>query len=158
MSPDAGWWTDPTGRHLRRYWDGTQWTDHVADGGPTTVETLGLAPPVTDVIGSSQPEAPARACANVAVCTAVALLLLVTLAPGYTQSELTERTTCDEPQTFVDPSACERPTTFRIGDTWYDLSGATRASRSSCSPSCTGQWRSDSSAPRWASGSSACAS
>jgi uncharacterized RDD family membrane protein YckC len=160
VSPDAGWWPDPTGRHLHRYWDGTQWTDHVADGGPTTVDPLGLPPPVSDVVGSSEPEAPARVrepapdgpiaafqstqfgrwprdpdpdptdvyprrvvafLIDAAVCTAVALLLLVTLAPSYTLRELNEQTSCEEPQTFVDPSSCDRPTTFRIGDTWYDL-------------------------------------
>ena len=29
----ASWQPDPTGRHDHRYWDGTQWTDHVADAG-----------------------------------------------------------------------------------------------------------------------------
>jgi hypothetical protein len=28
----AGWAGDPFGRHQWRYWDGTRWTDHVADG------------------------------------------------------------------------------------------------------------------------------
>ena len=29
----AGWFDDPTGAHEMRYWDGDEWTDHVADGG-----------------------------------------------------------------------------------------------------------------------------
>ena len=29
----AGWQVDPTGTHDHRYWDGTQWTDNVADAG-----------------------------------------------------------------------------------------------------------------------------
>jgi hypothetical protein len=29
----ARWHPDPSGRHDHRYWDGTQWTDHVADAG-----------------------------------------------------------------------------------------------------------------------------
>jgi hypothetical protein len=28
-----GWLTDPSGRHQQRYWSGTEWTEHVADGG-----------------------------------------------------------------------------------------------------------------------------
>jgi Protein of unknown function (DUF2510) len=28
-----GWLIDPTGRHERRYWSGTEWTEHVSDGG-----------------------------------------------------------------------------------------------------------------------------
>jgi hypothetical protein len=34
-SPPAAWHPDPTGRHQHRYWDGTRWTDWVADGGVT---------------------------------------------------------------------------------------------------------------------------
>ena len=29
----AGWYADPSGRYELRYWDGTQWTEHVARGG-----------------------------------------------------------------------------------------------------------------------------
>lgn len=29
--PPAGWHPDPLGRHAQRYWDGQQWTEHVAD-------------------------------------------------------------------------------------------------------------------------------
>ncbi len=29
----AGWKADPTGRHQFRYWDGTHWTENVADAG-----------------------------------------------------------------------------------------------------------------------------
>ena len=29
----AGWLPDPRGRHEFRYWDGTNWSDHVADSG-----------------------------------------------------------------------------------------------------------------------------
>ena len=27
------WLTDPTGRHEQRYWSGSEWTEHVLDGG-----------------------------------------------------------------------------------------------------------------------------
>jgi hypothetical protein len=29
----AGWYSDPKGSFLYRYWDGTQWTDQVSNGG-----------------------------------------------------------------------------------------------------------------------------
>lgn len=29
----AGWYADPSGRYELRYWDGNQWTEHVARGG-----------------------------------------------------------------------------------------------------------------------------
>lgn len=32
-SVPAGWYADPAGRYELRYWDGTQWTEHVARGG-----------------------------------------------------------------------------------------------------------------------------
>jgi hypothetical protein len=28
-----GWLIDPSGRHERRYWSGSAWTEHVTDGG-----------------------------------------------------------------------------------------------------------------------------
>jgi hypothetical protein len=34
----ASWQTDPTGRHSHRYWDGTRWTEHVADGGVAAID------------------------------------------------------------------------------------------------------------------------
>ncbi|MBY5160894.1 DUF2510 domain-containing protein [Salsipaludibacter albus] len=30
-NPPAGWHPDPLSRHAQRYWDGQQWTEHVAD-------------------------------------------------------------------------------------------------------------------------------
>jgi hypothetical protein len=36
----AGWLADSTGRHQYRYWDGTQWTDHVADDGVAALDPL----------------------------------------------------------------------------------------------------------------------
>jgi hypothetical protein len=36
--PGAQWARDPTGRHDYRYWDGTQWTGHVMDGGALPVD------------------------------------------------------------------------------------------------------------------------
>jgi len=32
-NPAAGWYSDTTGRHQHRYWDGRRWTEHVADKG-----------------------------------------------------------------------------------------------------------------------------
>ncbi len=36
----AAWHPDPTGRHELRYWDGTQWTEHVSDAGVQAVSPL----------------------------------------------------------------------------------------------------------------------
>jgi hypothetical protein len=47
----AGWFPDPGGGHTWRYWDGTQWTDAVADQGVTTVESV-ARPGVPHATGS----------------------------------------------------------------------------------------------------------
>ena len=36
----AGWFPDPVGGHDHRYWDGTRWTEHVADAGVSAVDPL----------------------------------------------------------------------------------------------------------------------
>jgi len=40
----ADWYADPCGRHELRYWDGTAWTDNVADGGQSGVDPVDAAP------------------------------------------------------------------------------------------------------------------
>ena len=32
-SVPAGWYADPSGRYELRYWDGTEWTEHVSRAG-----------------------------------------------------------------------------------------------------------------------------
>lgn len=39
-NPPSGWYTDPSGRHQLRYWDGAHWTEHAADGGLQVVDPL----------------------------------------------------------------------------------------------------------------------
>jgi hypothetical protein len=48
-APPAGWYRDPTGKHQVRWWDGTAWTERVADG-PATDEP-------TEVVEPAEPEA-----------------------------------------------------------------------------------------------------
>ncbi|KRB76991.1 Tellurium resistance protein [Nocardioides sp. Root190] len=36
----AAWHPDPTGRHELRYWDGSQWTDHVSDQGVQSTSSV----------------------------------------------------------------------------------------------------------------------
>jgi uncharacterized protein YxjI len=44
----AAWHPDPTGRHQLRYWDGTQWTDHVSNNGVTGSDPVQGRPGVAD--------------------------------------------------------------------------------------------------------------
>ncbi len=41
---NADWHPDPTGRHEMRYWDGSQWTEHVVDNGVQSTSPLEAAP------------------------------------------------------------------------------------------------------------------
>jgi uncharacterized protein YxjI len=47
MSMPPDWYPDPSGRHEHRYWDGSQWTDHVASHGRqgSDPEKSSLPPP-----------------------------------------------------------------------------------------------------------------
>jgi len=39
----ASWQVDPTGRHEYRYWDGSKWTDDVADAGISSTDPIDAA-------------------------------------------------------------------------------------------------------------------
>jgi hypothetical protein len=53
-STPASWQPDPTGRHQHRYWDGTAWTEHVADAGVAATD-----PPTMDAPAAPSEAAPA---------------------------------------------------------------------------------------------------
>lgn len=38
--PPPGWHPDPSRAHWWRWWDGQDWTEHVADGGPPSIDPL----------------------------------------------------------------------------------------------------------------------
>lgn len=46
--PAARWYPDPTGRNELRYWDGSAWTDHVANRGQQKIDPLVTAPRVKE--------------------------------------------------------------------------------------------------------------
>jgi hypothetical protein len=41
----AQWFADPSGRHQHRWWDGSTWTEHVADNGVVSVDAPQPAQP-----------------------------------------------------------------------------------------------------------------
>jgi uncharacterized RDD family membrane protein YckC len=49
------WAADPLGRHQYRYWDGEQWTEHVADNGMNAVDPPLAAPPSAGTAASGSP-------------------------------------------------------------------------------------------------------
>ncbi len=57
----AGWYTDPTNRHVYRYWDGAEWSDQVSDGGTSGSDPEGLDPALRatpPAPGTAAPAAP----------------------------------------------------------------------------------------------------
>ncbi len=67
-----GWFTDPTGRHDHRWWDGAAWTAHVADAGTAAQDPLEPSPNTTGA-GDARSVDPV---AIVALVTAILALLL----------------------------------------------------------------------------------
>ena len=54
-APTANWHPDPTGRHEHRYWDGSEWTEHVSDAGVVATDVL-----ATTTSAESAAEVPAE--------------------------------------------------------------------------------------------------
>ena len=78
----GGWHPDPTGRHQHRWWDGTRWTDTVADAGVTGTDALHPPPhadqrAVRDRSGMSGRAWPVLIAAGVALVVGVAVLVSV---------------------------------------------------------------------------------
>jgi hypothetical protein len=46
--PAPDWYPDPTGRYEQRYWDGSQWTEHVTAAGQQGVDPLPEADPADE--------------------------------------------------------------------------------------------------------------
>jgi len=79
-----GWFADPTGRHDHRWWDGTAWTAHVADGGVAGRDELpNRGPSATSATASSAgPAGAAPAGARASGTDPVAIVALSIAIPG----------------------------------------------------------------------------
>ncbi len=53
----ADWHPDPTGRHELRYWDGSQWTEHVSDQGVQATSPMDAGQPPQQGQPQAQPQA-----------------------------------------------------------------------------------------------------
>jgi hypothetical protein len=58
MAKPSGWYTDPTGRYIYRYWNGAQWTDQVSTGGRTITDAELLSPSAVTTPPAPGTEAP----------------------------------------------------------------------------------------------------
>jgi hypothetical protein len=54
----AGWLADPTRRHEVRYWNGTAWTDDVADNGVATKDPIAPGEQTAPAVSAAPPAAP----------------------------------------------------------------------------------------------------
>ncbi|GAA4410230.1 hypothetical protein GCM10023168_29730 [Fodinibacter luteus] len=54
-NPAPGWHPDPMRRFQHRYWDGSQWTEHVSTGGSRSIDPLSVAPTVLAEDAREQP-------------------------------------------------------------------------------------------------------
>ncbi|RIJ08537.1 DUF2510 domain-containing protein, partial [Clavibacter nebraskensis] len=58
-STPAGWYADPAGSDRLRWWDGTRWTDHLADAPAAAAAAAAAEPAAAPTSGHVAPEAPA---------------------------------------------------------------------------------------------------
>jgi hypothetical protein len=66
MTPPPGWYRDPSGPHLERWWDGTAWTDH-----RRTPEAAAPAPPAPRAGGDNRAMVVALTTAGVVLVTSI---------------------------------------------------------------------------------------
>jgi hypothetical protein len=76
----SGWFPDPSGRHQQRWYDGTAWTGHVADGGARGDDDP-LPPPSAS---AGAPGAPPPAPGACAVCGGADVMAVHLSAGGDT--------------------------------------------------------------------------
>ena len=81
--PSARWAPDPMGRHELRYWNGAEWTDHVADRGVQATDPLVPAPPPP--VPEPPVDAPTEVVPTATVPTATPELLSSVVSPAPPQ-------------------------------------------------------------------------
>lgn len=55
-TPPAGWYPDPQDSSRQRYWNGTAWTEHTADGSPQAAGAPGGQPAAARASSASDPD------------------------------------------------------------------------------------------------------
>ena len=110
----AGWLPDPTGRHQHRYWDGSTWTEHVADGGFPSTDPPAAPMPRSGPDPSPGPVGPWRAfrrlpaVVQLGVGGFLTLLLAVGAATGSPPDRQATLTATPATTGQVAPSTTER--------------------------------------------------
>ena len=140
------WAPDPLGRHQYRYWDGAQWTEHVADNGLNSID-----PPTASAPGAAATTAPLPGTAASAtsewsvprhdptavlgrrygafffdaeICTVAFLLLFFPFATERTPAETLRLPGCHLAADDSSRVECDNRAVFQINDTVYEANGA----------------------------------
>jgi uncharacterized RDD family membrane protein YckC len=145
------WAADPLGRHQYRYWDGAQWTEHVADNGMNGVDPPTAAPPSAGAVpepraGSMGAPLPGTSASSwgtpthdptavlgrryaaflidAVICTVVFLLLFFAFATERTPTETLRLPGCHLDVNDSSRVQCDNRAVIQINDTVYEANGA----------------------------------
>ena len=118
----ASWKSDPTGRHQVRWWDGQNWTDHVADDGVTATDSF-LATPPPPVVVPPTPTPPTSTASSSATGEGTVVFAAQPAAPSSPVSSTPMAT----PPFATSPSASPTPPTSAPGGAPSYLAGGSGA-------------------------------
>ena len=127
------WAADPLGRHQYRYWDGAQWTEHVADNGMNGIDPPSPAPPgstssaptTTRAVPGRDPTAVlgrryGAFLIDAAVCVVVFLLLFFPFATARTRAETLRIPDCHPAAQDSSRVECANRFVLQLNDTVYE--------------------------------------
>jgi uncharacterized RDD family membrane protein YckC len=135
------WAPDPLGRHQYRYWDGAQWTDHVADNGRNSIDPLTAVPAPTPGTAASAAAATSAWSASrhdptailgrrygaffidAAICTVAFLVLFFPFATTRTPAETLRLPGCHLSADDSSRVECDNRAVVQINDTVYEANG-----------------------------------
>lgn len=136
------WAPDPLGRHQYRYWDGAQWTEHVADDGRNSLDPPTAGPPAAGSVGAPVPGTAASAWSephrdptavlgrrygafliDAAICTVAFMLLFFPFATQRTPAETLRLPGCHLAQNDSSRVECDNRAVLQINDTVYEANG-----------------------------------
>jgi uncharacterized protein DUF2510 len=120
----AGWYSDPTGNHELRYWDGYTWLDNVSDRGVTSDDPLGGKPLPSPsqaasgapAAGQPQPSSTTKSKAPIIIGAVVAVVVIAAAVFFFTRGDGNDTVALkDKPVTFSDEGKdATRPTVHAV--------------------------------------------
>jgi uncharacterized RDD family membrane protein YckC len=132
------WAPDPLGRHQYRYWDGTSWSEHVADNGITSVDPPTAPAPAVGTGASAAPtswSAPhhdptailgrryGAFLIDAAVCMVAFMLFFFPFATSRTPAETLRLPGCHLAESDSSRVECDNRAVVQIDDTVYEANG-----------------------------------